>query len=101
MFRPGSVSKLFTWTAVMQLKEQGKLDLDTDVNTYLKTFKIKDTYPGEPVTLRHILTHTPGFEDGGVGYLIIEDFDKAIPLRDAMEKYQPKGSIPRCSNSLF
>ena len=41
-------------------------------------------------TLRHILTHTPGFEDGGVGYLIIEDFDKAIPLRDAMEKYQPK-----------
>ena len=94
MFRPGSVSKLFTWTAVMQLKEQGKLDLDTDVNTYLKTFKIKDTYPGEPVTLRHILTHTPGFEDGGVGYLIIEDFDKAIPLRDAMEKYQPKRVNP-------
>tara|TARA_A100001037_G_scaffold251119_1_gene234451 strand:- start:87 stop:2006 length:1920 start_codon:yes stop_codon:yes gene_type:complete len=94
MFRPGSVSKLFTWTAVMQLKEQGKLDLDTDVNKYLKTFKIKDTYPGEPVTLRHILTHTPGFEDGGVGYLIIEDFDKAIPLRDAMEKYQPKRVNP-------
>jgi CubicO group peptidase (beta-lactamase class C family) len=94
MFRPGSVSKLFTWTAVMQLKEQGKLDLDTDVNTYLKTFKIKDTYPGQPVTLRHILTHTPGFEDGGVGYLIIEDFDKAIPLRDAMEKYQPKRVNP-------
>ena len=101
MFRPGSVSKLFTWTAVMQLKEQGKLDLDTDVNTYLKTFKIKDTYPGEPVTLRHILTHTPGFEDGGVGYLIIEDFDKAIPLRDAMEKYQPKGSIPQVFKQLI
>tara|TARA_Y100001970_G_scaffold1194_1_gene1404 strand:+ start:8249 stop:10189 length:1941 start_codon:yes stop_codon:yes gene_type:complete len=94
MFRPGSVSKLFTWTAVMQLKEQGKLDLDTDVNKYLKTFKIKDTYPGEPVTLRHILTHTPGFEDGGLGYLIIEDFDKVIPLRDAMEKYQPKRVNP-------
>ena len=45
----------------MQLKEQGKLD-DTDVNTYLKTFKIKDTYPGEPVTLRHILTHTPNLK---------------------------------------
>ena len=94
MFRPGSVSKLLTWTAVMQLKEQGKLDLDTDVNKYLKTFDIKDTYPGQPITLRHILTHTPGFEDGGLGYLIIEDFDKAIPLRDAMEKYQPKRVNP-------
>ena len=39
LFRPGSVSKLFTWTAVMQLVEQGKLDLDKDVNTYLD-FKI-------------------------------------------------------------
>ena len=40
LFRPGSVSKLFTWTAVMQLVEQGKLDLDADVNTYLKDFKV-------------------------------------------------------------
>ena len=101
MFRPGSVSKLFTWTAVMQLKEQGKLDLDTDVNTYLKTFKIKDTYPGQPITLRHILTHTPGFEDGGLGYLIISDIDKAISLRDAMEKYQPKRVNPPGVQSAY
>ena len=94
MFRPGSVSKLFTWTAVMQLKEQGKLDLDTDVNTYLRSFKIKDTFPKQPVTLRHIMTHTPGFEDGGLGYLIITDIDKALPLRDAMEKYQPERVNP-------
>src|ERR1700733_8116552 len=39
MFRPGSVSKLFTWTAVMQLVEQGKLDLDHDVNEN-RDFKI-------------------------------------------------------------
>ena len=39
LFRPGSVSKLFTWTAVMQLVEQGKIDLDEDVNAYLD-FKI-------------------------------------------------------------
>jgi CubicO group peptidase (beta-lactamase class C family) len=58
-----SVSKLFTATAVMQLVEQGKLDLDTDVNEYLTEFKIRDTYPGNPVTLRHLLTHTAGFED--------------------------------------
>jgi CubicO group peptidase (beta-lactamase class C family) len=41
LFRTGSVSKLTTWTAVMQLVEQGKLDLDADVNTYLD-FKIPD-----------------------------------------------------------
>jgi CubicO group peptidase (beta-lactamase class C family) len=35
MFRPGSISKLFTWTAVMQLFEQGKIDLDADINRYL------------------------------------------------------------------
>src|SRR6185503_11314982 len=44
LFRPGSISKLFTWTSVMQLVEQGKLDLDKDINTYLD-FKIPDTFP--------------------------------------------------------
>src|SRR5262245_38720841 len=69
LFRPGSVSKLFTWTAVMQLVEQGKLDLDKDVNTYLTQFKIPSTYSG-PITLRNALTHTVGLEDGGIGYLM-------------------------------
>ena len=61
LFRPGSISKLFTWTAVMQLFEQGKLDLDRDVNEYLD-FKIPDAF-GKPITLKNIMTHTPGFEE--------------------------------------
>ncbi len=61
MFRPGSISKLFTWTAIMQLVEQGKLDLNKDVNQYLD-FKIPEAY-GKPITLKDILTHTPGFEE--------------------------------------
>ena len=61
LFRPGSISKLFIWTAVMQLVEQGKLDLNTDVNKYLD-FKIPEAF-GTPITLKHILTHTPGFEE--------------------------------------
>src|SRR5207302_5815629 len=61
LFRPGSISKLFTATAVMQLVEQGKLDLDRDVNDYLD-FAIPKTYP-EPVTLRRLLTHAGGFEE--------------------------------------
>ena len=61
LFRPGSVSKLFTWTAVMQQVEAGKLDLDTDVNKYLD-FTIPP-YEGKPITLRNIMTHRTGFEE--------------------------------------
>ena len=61
LFRPGSVSKLVTWTAVMQLVDEGKLDLDRDVNAYLD-FKIPP-YDGKPVTLRQLMTHTAGFEE--------------------------------------
>src|SRR5918998_5177766 len=53
IFHVGSVGKLFTWTAVMQLVEEGKLDLDEDVNTYLD-FRIPDTYP-QPITLKHLM----------------------------------------------
>jgi CubicO group peptidase (beta-lactamase class C family) len=60
-FKIGSGTKLFTWTAVMQLVEQGKLDLDEDINTYLD-FRIPDTYP-QPITLKHLMSHTAGFED--------------------------------------
>jgi len=100
LFRPGSVSKLFTWVSVMQLVEQGKLDLDTDVNTYLKSFKIKQTFD-QPITLRDIMTHTSGFEDGALGYLIVDDPDKAIPLRDAMEKYQPMRVNPPGTHTAY
>lgn len=61
LFRPGSISKLFTWTAVMQLVEQGKLHLDRDVNEYID-YKIPEAF-GKPITLKNLLTHTPGFEE--------------------------------------
>jgi CubicO group peptidase (beta-lactamase class C family) len=69
MFRPGSISKLFIWTAVMQLVEQGKIDLDQDINKYLD-FHVpcnirgyKDTLPRETITIKHLLNYTAGFED--------------------------------------
>ena len=99
MFRPGSVSKLFTWTAVMQLHEQGKLDLDRDVNEYLD-FKIPDAF-GQPITLKHILTHTPGFEEQVKDLFVagdvtpnLEDYIKThIPTR-----IFPPGTTPAYSN---
>jgi len=62
LFRIGSITKLFTWTAVMQLAEQGKLDLEADINQYLD-FEIPASFP-QPITMKHLLGHTAGFEDG-------------------------------------
>lgn len=62
LFPTASVAKLFTWTAVMQLVEEGRIDLDADVNDYLTSFQIPDTFT-EPVRVWHLLSHTAGFED--------------------------------------
>ena len=91
LFRPGSISKLFTWTAVMQQVEQGKLDLDRDANTYLD-FKIPASYP-EPVTLRNLMTHTPGFEETDKN-LIQEDARHLEPLGHYLGAHVPRRIFP-------
>jgi CubicO group peptidase (beta-lactamase class C family) len=101
LFRPGSVSKLFTWTAVMQQVERGKLDLDADVNTYLD-FKIPPGPGGTPIRLRDIMTHTPGFEEA-VKELITENPDRLMSLSEAVKRWTPKrifeaGKMPAYSN---
>jgi CubicO group peptidase (beta-lactamase class C family) len=100
LFRPGSVSKLFTWTAVMQLVEQRKLDLDADVNTYLD-FEIPPR-EGKPITLRNILTHTPGFEEQ-IKNLMFADAAKIEPLDQTLKRWVPTrvfapGTTPAYSN---
>ncbi len=100
LFRPGSVSKLFTWTAVMQLVGAGKLDLDRDVNAYLD-FKIPER-PDGPVTLRRLMTHTAGFEETVQG-LISADPQRIEPLEATLkhwvpERIYPAGSTPAYSN---
>jgi CubicO group peptidase (beta-lactamase class C family) len=102
LFRPGSTSKLFTWTAVMQLYERGQLDLEADVNTYLKDFKIPATYP-QPITMKNLLAHTPGFEDGSLGFLIVKDASGLMPMRKALalhipERVRPPGTWSSYSN---
>src|SRR5437588_4661046 len=100
LFRPGSISKVFTATAVMQLVEQGKLDLDRDVIDYLD-YAISKTYP-EPVTLRRILTHTAGFEDT-LKNLFVPGAREMRPLRDYLitampARIFPPGTVPSYSN---
>ena len=86
--RVASVSKMVTTIGVMQLVEQGKLDLDKDVNVYLKDVKVPAAYD-KPITLRDIMTHTSGFEEGFLGYLITNDPEKQIPIKEAMQRHMP------------
>jgi CubicO group peptidase (beta-lactamase class C family)/uncharacterized Tic20 family protein len=100
LFRPGSVSKLFTWTAVMQQVEQGKINLDADVNQYLD-FKIPP-YEGRPVTMRQIMTHTAGFEEQLKN--LIENVPAKVPPYDVLlKRWVPNrifapGTTPAYSN---
>src|SRR5947207_1580765 len=103
LFRPGSISKLFTATAVMQLVEQGKLDLDRDVSGYLD-FAIPKTYP-EPVTLRQLLTHTAGFEDTLKNLFVAHESDlkllRAYLVNQMPARIFPPGKVPSYSNYGF
>jgi len=101
LFRIGSISKTFTAIAVLQLVEDGLLDLDEDVNTYLSSFQLPATFDS-PITLRHLLTHTAGFEESHNATIVyylshlpsLEDFaPHAIPTR----VYEP-GYISAYSN---
>ncbi|MFI2363112.1 serine hydrolase [Promicromonospora sp. NPDC019610] len=99
LFRPGSVSKLFTATAVLQLVESGDLDLDTDVAEYLD-FDVPRRFD-EPITLRNLLTHTAGFEERVGG--LIGFGDQPVVLRDALagdppEQIYAPGTVPAYSN---
>jgi CubicO group peptidase (beta-lactamase class C family) len=99
LFRPGSVSKLFTWTAVMQQVEQGKIDLDADVNQYID-FKIP-ARDGKPVTMRELMQHVAGFEEQAKG--IMSDDPKALGFEALLKQWVPHrvfapGSTPAYSN---
>jgi CubicO group peptidase (beta-lactamase class C family) len=100
LFRPGSISKTFTWTAVMQQVEKGKLDLDADINQYLD-FKIPQTF-GKPTTIRDIMTHRSGLEETIKDLFVGSEKDlmlmaKYLPSHLPAQIFPP-GTIPAYSN---
>lgn len=99
LFRVGSVSKVFVATAVLQQVEQGRIDLDADVQTYLD-FPLPRTFD-PPITMRHLLTHTAGFEERIKG--IITAGERRVDLRDTVAVDPPEqvfepGTVPSYSN---
>src|SRR4051794_37659313 len=100
LFRPGSISKLFTWTALMQQVEQGKVDLNADVNKYID-FKIPP-YQGKPVRVIDLMTHTPGFEEAVKDLITLNEKD-AVPFDALLKRWVPNriyapGTTPAYSN---
>lgn len=101
MFRIGSVSKLFTYTALMQLHEQGKLDLEANIQDYLDNLEIPETFP-EPIKVKHLFTHTAGFEERVIG-LFAKDKTRATSLQDLLaddlpERVRKPGLVSSYSN---
>ena len=98
IFQLGSVSKLFTWIAVMQLVEAGRLDLDRNVNDYLD-FGIPERF-GKPITLRHLMTHTAGFDESArdqISSLPPAPLAQLLPTHLPHEIYPP-GAVISYSN---
>lgn len=86
LFRPGSVSKLFTWVALMQQVERGRVDMDANVNRYLD-FTIPP-YEGRPVRVRDLFAHTPGMSD--VGGISTDDPSKVVPYGAWIKTHIPR-----------
>jgi len=93
LFRIGSISKLFTWIAVMQLVEQGELDLDTDINEFMDFEILEGPDNSDSITLRHLMTHTPGFEDY-VDAIFLLNEDELLPLAQYVREFLPERVYP-------
>lgn len=90
VFEAGSVSKLYTWSAVMQLVEQGKIDLHKDIREYLPEDYLDLDFP-QKVTMLELMSHTAGFEDNPT-LILTKDPGKVIPLKDYLSKKYPQPS---------
>ncbi len=98
LFRCGSISKLFTWTAIMQLEEQGLLDLSDPVEKYID-FELPDTY-SEPVRIIDLMNHTPGFEDRLIG-LLTTDVKYYETLEQSVRENIPRRVAPPGESSCY
>lgn len=91
LFRIGSVSKTFIWTAALLLVDRGQLDLDADVNGYLKAVQVTPAFDA-PVTMRQLMAHRAGFEDSLQVFAVGDD--DARPLAQLLAEHQPQRVYP-------
>jgi len=90
LFRIASISKTFTYLLGLQLVDDGRLELDRPVNDYLPdALKLPDDgYP--PVLVRHLFTHTAGFEDSAMGHLFVDRAERVLTTAEYLQRHRPK-----------
>ena len=94
LFQIASVSKTFTATAIMQLRDKELFELDDDVNTLLKFPVRNPRHPDKPITFRHLLTHTSSLSEGESLYALYAAGDPATSLEEVVTQYfTPNGSL--------
>ena len=102
IYKVGSITKIFTGTAIMQLVEKGKVDIDNSIQTYIPELKIQYHTPtNTPITLRSIMTHTSGLPGDALCGMFAkqpESFYKAIDFLNNMHAVYPPGTIVTYSN---
>ncbi len=104
LFRIGSISKTFTWIALMKEVEAGRIRLDAPVNLYLpERVQVRDQGFRTPVRVINLMDHSPGFEDRALGHLFEKDFNRVRPLAEYLRQERPSrvrapGVSPAYSN---
>lgn len=103
LFQIGSISKIFTATLSMRLVEQGVLDLDTPVITWVPDLPLADETARNTVTMRHLLSHTSGFEgDRFLDYGRGDDsLTRAIASFDTLAQWYEPGTLWAYNNAGF
>lgn len=101
LFRIGSISKTFTWVAILQHAEAGRLSLDDPVNDHLPEALYMSARGGEPVRIRHLMTHTPGLEDSALGHLFARTPEDVLPLADYLATYVPRQVRPAGETAVY
>lgn len=100
-----SISKTFLALVLMKAVEEGKVDLDEEINTYLPFKVFHPKYPNEPITLRHLSSHTSGINDGEVyerSYLLKDqDADLSYLPKDAQEYFNSLKGNQKMDESVF
>jgi CubicO group peptidase (beta-lactamase class C family) len=102
LFRIASVTKTFTYVAAMQLIEQGKLSLDDAVNDRLpERLQVPDDGFPEPILIRHLLTHTAGYEDLALGHLFVRDPAAVLAADDYLIQHRPRRVRPPGREAVY
>lgn len=98
LFRIASISKSFTATAIMQLIEQGKIDLEGDVSSYLGFPVRNPEYPDKPLTIRMLLSHSSSLNDSeGYFNLNVINPDSSATWKQAYNHYEPGTKYEYCN----